>query len=634
MVTVADRSSQLDALCDWLRDALRARLDALRGASSEQPRAELDALLDLARADEASAPPIPASLAALSDRFDLRRDERAVLAVLLAAALAPELGRSLGLLCDPLGRDVVTLEAVASLLGFPRTYRLTAEDGVARWSLIVRTAPALSLDPTIEARLAGRTCRDPILVETIALIPARAPLPGWPVDELAEQVRRSVAAGARSVRLWLRGPDGSGRRTLFAAVARALDLTPAVVAPEPAAPTVRAALRLARLEDLALAWTDRVRLPPDLSMPAVQAWLDAEPPPPLLGVADIMVRMPVADRPAKEAAWRTLVPAFSTWPDADRVRLLDGWSARPGQLAALALSGAANPDDAIARLRVDATQRLEGHCEVLETPFEWDDLVLPERVVTSLRELAQEARVLPRLWSEPSIGRLFPQGRSIAALFCGPPGTGKTMAAQVVTRELGLPLFRVDLSRIVSKYIGETSQNLSRILGAVRHTDAVVLFDEADALFGKRTEVHDAHDRYANTETDYLLQALDAWPGLAILATNQRGNIDAAFTRRMRLILDFPRAEAAERLRIWTRLGTTFLPERLRELAPVIGRAASEIELSGAQIKGALLTACAAATYAGAAVTADHLVRGIERELEKEGLGLAPRDRALLLGRA
>ncbi len=623
----------LEELASWLRDVLRARLGILRTEPDRGPRAELDVLLEPTRTTQPVTPPSLASLATLAEQLELRPDEQSVLAVLLATAIAPELGRALGLLHDPLAREFVTREAVASVLGFQRTHRLSAEDGLVRWGLVVNErAGALGLDPTIEARLFGRTCRDPVLVGQLAVIPVKPPLAHWPVDALVDQVRRAIAAGARGVQLWLRAPEGSGRRTLFAAVARAVGLTAVAVAPDPAGGVIRPALRLARLEGLAIAWCDRARVPADLPVPVLQAWLDPDvPPPQIAGVAELTVRMPPPDRDAREQAWRAIVPAFAAWSDSDRRTLLDGWTGRPGQLVAVALSGATTPADAIMRLRAEATQAIEGHCEILETPFVWDDLVLPAPVMTSLHELAHEARTLPRLWEEPDVGRMFPQGRSVAALFCGPPGTGKTMAAQVIARELGLPLFRVDLSRIVSKYIGETSQNLARVLAAARHTDAVVFFDEADALFGKRTDVHDAHDRYANTETDYLLQALDAWPGVALLATNKRGNIDHAFVRRMRLILEFPRAEATERHRIWMRLASVFVPDRAEILAPVIGRAASVIETSGAQIKAALLTARAAAMHANVPVTASHLVRGIQRELEKEGRGLSPTDQGVLL---
>ncbi|HTJ46384.1 MAG TPA: ATP-binding protein [Kofleriaceae bacterium] len=623
----------LETLVTWLRALLSERLEAVRADGKHAMRSELEVLL-AAPSRVTAAPPIPPPLAELARRLDARADETAILAVLLAIAIDPALGRAVGLLCDPLARDVPTREAITNVAGLPASHRITAEDALSRWGLIVRTDHGLALDPMIEARLLGRACRDAASVEHVALVPVKAPLPGWPIDELAEQVRRAIAAGARGVRLWMRGPEGSGRRTMFASIARAVGLVAATVAPDSSSGgVVRAAMRLARLEDLALVWLDRARLPADLAPPALQAWLDPEPPPPAPpGVAAITVRVPLPDRAARRQAWDTLVPAYAGWSEADRAALVDGWTARPGQLVAVALSGARSAAEAAARLRADATQQLEGHCEILDTPFEWDDLIVPAPLATSLRELANEARALPALWDDPEVGRLFPQGRSIAALFCGPPGTGKTMAAQVIARAVGLPLFRIDLSRIVSKYIGETSQNLARVLGAARHTDAVVFFDEADALFGRRTEMHDAHDRYANAETDYLLQALDAWPGVALLATNKRGNIDPAFVRRMRMILEFPRADAAERRRIWARLAPSFVGDRAVALAPLCARVADGVELSGAQIKAALLTARAAALHAGAAMTAEHLVRGVERELEKEGRSLPVRERAQLLG--
>jgi len=619
--------AELDALCAWLRGGLRQRLDALRADSEAGPRRELDAWIEPAAATAPGPPPIPAALAALAERLELRTDERSIVAVLLAVAVEPGLGAALGTLCDPLGRSAVTRDAIARALGLPSTHRLTAEDASSRMALIVRTDAGLVLDPAIEARLLGRPGRDGSLMEHLAVIPRRPPLPDWPVDALAMQVRRAIAAGARGVRLWIRGSEGSGRRTLFASVAHAVGLVAAVVGPD-AAGALRAALRLARLDDLALAWTDRVRLPPDLPVPALQAWLDPEPPLPWgPGVAELTVRMPTPDGAGRRHAWQTLVPAFERWPETDRAMLVEGWSARPAQLAAVAHAGVTTAAEAAVLLRIEATQRIEGHAEVLETPFEWDDLVLPTPLLTSLREIAFEARALPALWDEPRLGRIFPQGRAIAALFSGPPGTGKTMAAQVIARAIGLPLFRVDLSRIVSKYIGETSQNLGRVLAAAHHTDAVVFFDEADALFGKRTEVRDAHDRYANTETDYLLQALDAWRGVALLATNKRGNIDAAFMRRMRIILEFPRNDAAGRLRLWTRLVTAIVPDRGEALGGTVARLAASVELTGAQIKDALLTARLVAMQAGAAVAPEHLVRGLERALEKDGRSLDAHDR-------
>lgn len=631
---VKERAADAALLCGWLRDALRGRLARLR-EEHDAVRTELDALLEPFHSTPvATAPPVLASLTDLATRFDLRTDEQGVLSVLLAAALEPSLGRALGLLCDSLGRGAPTWEAVTRVLDLPRTHRLTADDGLSRWRLIsLVDDDALRIDAVIEARLLGRSCRDAALVEHLAVIPPREPLPDWPVDAVAEKVRRAIAAGARGARLWMRGPVGSGRRTLFAAIARSLGLIATTVSASPQSPSIiRAAIRLAWLDDLAPLFTDRVELPGDLPVPPLVAWLEGEPPAaPEAGVVDLTVRLPPLERSTRGAAWKAIVPAFSGWAAADQDALIDAWASRPGQLVRVATAGVATAAEAGALLRSEAGERMEGHADILDTPFDWEDLVVPAPLLASLKELAFEARALPALLDDPRVGRLFPHGRSVIALLSGPPGTGKTMAAQVIARAIGLPLFRVDLSRMVSKYIGETSQNLSHLLDAARDTDAVVLFDEADALFGRRTEVHDAHDRYANTDTDYLLQALDSWPGIAILATNKRGNIDPAFLRRMRMVLDFARPEAGERRQIWARLCDALLADRDHEVTAMIDRVADAVELSGAQIKGAVLSARLGALRAQSSVATAHMIRGIERELEKDGRNLSARDKKRLL---
>src|SRR5207302_6741953 len=169
------------------------------------------------------------------------------------------------------------------------------------------------------------------------------------------------------------------------------------------------------------------------------------------------------------------------------------------------------------------------------------------------QELCARVRHQTRVLHDWAYGRKHARRAGVVALFAGPPGTGKTMAAEIVAGALGLELYRIDLSAVVSKYIGETEKNLERIFRAADQGDAVLLFDEADALFGKRSEVRDARDRYANVEVAYLLQRLETYEGLAVLTTNLRGNIDEAFVRRLDCVLEFPLPEEAERLQIWRR---------------------------------------------------------------------------------
>jgi SpoVK/Ycf46/Vps4 family AAA+-type ATPase len=245
-----------------------------------------------------------------------------------------------------------------------------------------------------------------------------------------------------------------------------------------------------------------------------------------------------------------------------------------------------------------------------------------------------EARERVRVWEGPAAQRLFPRGRGLIALMTGNPGTGKTMAAQVIAAELGLDLFRIDLAASVSKYIGETAKNLRRIFARAAEMNAVLLFDEADALFSKRTEVKDSHDRYANTDTNYLLQLLEGFDGIALLASNKRQNIDLAFVRRLRYVLDFPRPDAAERLRIWQRLVRELFGEATEvELHGLLRSTADAVELTGAQIKLALLGGIFAARQDGSTLTGAHLCVGIERELVKSGRSLGLKERERVEGR-
>jgi SpoVK/Ycf46/Vps4 family AAA+-type ATPase len=179
--------------------------------------------------------------------------------------------------------------------------------------------------------------------------------------------------------------------------------------------------------------------------------------------------------------------------------------------------------------------------------------VLSPDSTAQLREILARIRHQAIVLERWGFGKKHARQSGVSVLFAGPPGTGKTMAAEVIAGELGLELFRIDLSAVVSKYIGETEKNLEVVFRAADRGDAVLLFDEADALFGKRSEVKDAHDRHANVEIAYLLQRLESYEGLAILTTNLRGNIDEAFLRRLDHILEFPLPEEAERLQIWER---------------------------------------------------------------------------------
>ncbi|MFD4877841.1 ATP-binding protein [Streptomyces sp. NPDC058420] len=272
-----------------------------------------------------------------------------------------------------------------------------------------------------------------------------------------------------------------------------------------------------------------------------------------------------------------------------------------------------------AHLRLAARQQsasgLEQHARRIRPAVDWTDLVLPDRSLTQLHELALRARHRDRVLGDWRLSAGGGRGRGVLGLFAGESGTGKTLSAEVVASELGLDLYVVQLSSIVDKYVGETEKNLERIFTEADRTDAVLLFDEADAVFGKRSEVKDSHDRYANMESAYLLQRLESFDGIALLTTNLRANIDEAFTRRLDLVVDFPFPDPAQRLALW-RHGLTHVPSAPGlELTPL----ADEFELAGGSIRSAVVTAAYLAAGRGDTVCAADLLEGARREYRKAG---------------
>ncbi len=248
----------------------------------------------------------------------------------------------------------------------------------------------------------------------------------------------------------------------------------------------------------------------------------------------------------------------------------------------------------------------------LEPKATWDDLVLSDEALGLLRQLAGQVRNRFRVYEEWGYADRMTRGLGISALFAGESGTGKTMAAEVIANELDLALYRIDLSAVVSKYIGETEKNLRRLFDGAAQGGAILLFDEADALFGKRSEVKDSHDRYANIEINYLLQRMEAFSGLAILATNMKSALDNAFMRRLRFIVNFPYPGPAERRRMWE-----------RALAPAVPQEALDFErlarlgLSGGNIHSIALNAAFMAAARGTPVTQATLMNAARVELRK-----------------
>jgi hypothetical protein len=293
-----------------------------------------------------------------------------------------------------------------------------------------------------------------------------------------------------------------------------------------------------------------------------------------------------------------------------------GRASAVAQAKATAAGRALRVDDLRAGSRAQNAAGLERLARRVAPRVGWEDLVLAGPVVTQLRDLASRVRQRERVLDEWGMGRRSSKGRGVKALFAGESGTGKTLAAEAIAGDLGLDMYVVDLSTVVDKYVGETEKNLDRIFAEADRVNGVLLFDEADALFGRRSEVKDAQDRYANVEVAYLLQRMESFDGLAILTTNLRANLDEAFARRLDAIADFPMPEEEDRQRLWEL--------NLALGAPLaddidLGFLAAQFKLSGGSIRNIVLSAAFEAAESRGAVGMGELVRGTIGEYRKLG---------------
>lgn len=277
--------------------------------------------------------------------------------------------------------------------------------------------------------------------------------------------------------------------------------------------------------------------------------------------------------------------------------------------------------DFLSAARAHSNPHLGALARKITPRYTWEDIVLPDDQLSQLHEIVATVRGRAMVLTEWGVGHKLVASSGVPILFTGEPGTGKTMAAEVIAAELGLDLYKIDLSTVVSKYIGETEKNLERIFGEAESSNAILFFDEADAIFGKRSEVKDAHDRYANIEISYLLQRMEAYDGVTILATNLRANLDVAFTRRLQFAVDFPFPDENNRLRIWQTLFPAEVPRAPDLDFELLAR---RFKLAGGSIRNILVSAAyLAASDAGNChhgyVTMAHLLHGARRELQKMG---------------
>jgi MoxR-like ATPase len=272
--------------------------------------------------------------------------------------------------------------------------------------------------------------------------------------------------------------------------------------------------------------------------------------------------------------------------------------------------------DLFAACRLQSNRKLAALAQKITPHYTWDDIVLPRDRMAQLREICHQLKYRATVYEAWGFDRKLSLGKGLAVLFAGPSGTGKTMAAEVMAHALELELYKIDLSMVVSKYIGETEKNLARIFAEAETSNAILFFDEADALFGKRSEVKDAHDRYANIEISYLLQRMEAYEGMTILATNLRQNMDEAFVRRLHCTVEFPFPSEGDRRRIWQGIWPAETP---LDPALDLDGLARRFELTGGNIRNIALAAAFLAASDGQVVRMPHLLHATRREYQKLG---------------
>ena len=594
-----------------------------------------------AEADAAAAAGADLRLRRLAASFDLEPVDVELLLVAIAPDLDARFERLYGYLHDDVSRRRASVGLALELAGAVRDgasgrHRLTAGPLVTAGLVVVEDAErpfltrSLLVPDRVAMHLLGDDHADP------ALVPLLAPVhPCHSGDPAA--LARVLAAGATLVYVRERS-SSAGRALAGAALAQAglgtvaLDLA-RLDASDPVDELALAALREARLRLAGLVVGPVERLA-ELDRRALRRLGEAPWPVVLTGAKSwdpgwsrgipLTVELDLPAQNARAEMWRDalgdeLPPGLDAAAATGLFRLGPEQVDRAARAARLSAALGGKPLEAAdlqGGARAQNAAGLERLARRIRPQVGWDDLILPERTARHVREIAERAAQRGRVLEDWQMGSGRPGDRGITALFSGESGTGKTMCAEVLAGALGLDLYTIDLATVVDKYIGETEKNLDRIFAEADSVNAVLFFDEADAIFGKRSEVKDAHDRYANVETAYLLQRLETFDGIAILATNLKANIDEAFARRLDAVVDFPMPDVEHRRKLWD---ICLRPGVPRAAGLDLDFCAQAFELSGGNIKNIAVAASYFAAAENGAVGMRELIRATAREYRKLG---------------
>jgi hypothetical protein len=619
------------------------------------PGARFDESLPRLAADLAAAEskpgPAPA-LIQLARLFSLSQFEQEVLLLCVAMELDTGIAARCGRAQADPNREFPTFALAFALFDEPSWDALSPEHPLRYWRLIEinqasnqpLTASPLRADERIVNCVKGLNYLDDRLSPLLSPVD----LPGGQtvdlppsyqgtVESIVRHLKRTSAAQERPV-IQLLGTDSPSKQLVAAHAAASLGLRlyrlPATLLPSQPA-DLETLTRLWERETLLLplalyvdtsgSEVDASQLSPGspvsrlLARAAGGTFLDVRDVWPGLGQNSLPLDVAKPTPEEQENAWRELLGQHAGDTPAQLAGQFSLGFSAIRQIGGQALSEATAPGPSLHDQLWDtclaATRpRLDMLAQRLRPKANWDELVLPAAESSLLRQIAAQVGGRTQVYRTWGFGNKMSRGLGISALFAGDPGTGKTMAAEVIANQLRLNLYRIDLSAVVSKYIGETEKNLRRLFDAAEDGGAILFFDEADALFGKRSEVKDSHDRYANIEINYLLQRMEAYGGLAILATNMKSALDQAFMRRLRFVVNFPFPGIPERTAMWQKV---FPPE-----TPTAGldfAALAQLNLTGGNIQSIALNAAFIAAQAGGAVTQQMLLDAARTELRKLG---------------
>ncbi len=610
------------------------------GAAADQLQRALEAM-----ATAESIDPAPA-LVILARRFGLTDFERDLLLLCVAMELDPSLAALCGTAQGDPRVNYPTFALALTVFDRPSWEPLLPDRPLRHYGLIEiyqppgipLTSSALRADERVVSFAKGVTYVDD------RLVPFLVPLDRFPTaattsprsqaaltDRLVRELERSAADELVPV-VQLLGADGASKQQVAWQVTERLGLR-LYRLPSELLPTEAGELeRLARLWEretilvpiaLYLETGDvdtsrerqAVQLTRFLARSGGVLFLDTGEVLPSYGRPSLVMDVPQPTAAEQEAAWRRTLGPSAAEASAQLAGQFDlGIPAieRIGQAARSLLDERPLAERVWAVSLIETRKGLDALAQRIEAKATWDDIVLPDAELRLLRRIAEQVRQRALVYQTWGFAEKTTRGLGINALFSGPSGTGKTMAAEVIAHHLRLNLYRIDLSAVVSKYIGETEKNLARLFREAEAGGVVLFFDEADALFGKRSEVRDSHDRYANVEISYLLQRMEAYKGLAILATNMKSALDPAFVRRLRFVVSFPYPGPVERRRIWAHI----FPKGTRTERLDLDRLAS-LNFTGGNIFTIAINAAFLAAADGTAVTMEHVMEAARAETRK-----------------